>query len=112
MDDQRSLRKASAPDGRGSSSGLSQTLPPELLAEASRRLGWAGLIYGCTFAVAYFGPHLYATLTEPQHRYGPVRDTLSLVAISALRVTIICTPVTRQNAARPTHTAAITIGMR
>ena len=32
------------------------TLPPELLADASRRLGWAGLVYGTTYLVAYVGP--------------------------------------------------------
>jgi serine/threonine-protein kinase len=57
-------------------------MPPELLAEASRRLGWAGLIYACTFFAAYFGPHLYATLTQPDHRYGLLRDTLALAAVA------------------------------
>jgi serine/threonine-protein kinase len=83
MGSRRSLRKTSASDtGTPTGSGLSQSLPPELLAEASRRLGWAGLIYGCAFTVAYFGPHLYASLTEPAHRYSPGRDGLAIVAIS------------------------------
>src|SRR5262245_38409425 len=35
------------------------TLPPELLADASRRLGWAGLVYGTTYLVAYVGPLIF-----------------------------------------------------
>ena len=60
----------------------SATMPPELLAEASRRLGWAGLLYASAFLAAYFGPHVYATLTQPDHRYDWVRDTLALVAVA------------------------------
>ena len=34
------------------------TLPPELLREASRRLGWAGLIYAFGYFLAYWAPYL------------------------------------------------------
>src|SRR5690349_19873886 len=36
----------------------SPTLPPELLADAARRLGWAALIYAGGGAVAHFGRRL------------------------------------------------------
>jgi serine/threonine-protein kinase len=57
-------------------------MPPELLAEASRRLGWSGLVYSCTFFAAYFGPQLYVALTGQSHHYGLLRNTLALVAIA------------------------------
>ncbi len=37
-------------------------LPPDLLQRASRRLGWAALIYAGTYFMAYFG----ATVVEPE----------------------------------------------
>lgn len=54
-------RASETPTGTASSSTAS--LPPEVLAEASARLGWAGLIYSTTYALAYFGPHVIATAT-------------------------------------------------
>ena len=39
----------------GGSRYLSETLTPELMAEASRRLGWLGLIYAGGSIVARFG---------------------------------------------------------
>src|SRR5688572_16825456 len=57
------------------------TMPPELLADASRRLGWAGLIYSVTYALAYFGPHLIVTLADVDHRLTHAQDILSLIAI-------------------------------
>src|SRR4029453_6716783 len=41
-------------DDTGSRSGP-LPLPPELLAEASNRLGWAGVVYAATYTLAYFG---------------------------------------------------------
>ena len=40
-----------------------RSLPPDILAEASKRLGWAGLIYAGTYLFAYFGPYL--TMEHP-----------------------------------------------
>src|SRR5687767_8298188 len=83
MGENRFLCKASTVSGTTEPvSTTSFSVPPELLAEASRRLGWAGLLYACTFFSAYFGPHLYATLTQPMHRYGVFRDSLALAAIA------------------------------
>ncbi len=36
-------------------------IPPDLLAEAAKRLGWAGLLYSLTFFLGSFGPHLVAS---------------------------------------------------
>lgn len=38
-------------------------LPPDLLEEASRRLGWASLIYSTTFFLAFFGSHVLSAMT-------------------------------------------------
>jgi serine/threonine-protein kinase len=78
----RFLRKASASGSSPTLASAASAMPPELLAEASRRLGWAGLIYACTFTVAYFGPHIYASLTEPDHRYSGLRDSMAIGAIA------------------------------
>jgi eukaryotic-like serine/threonine-protein kinase len=48
---------------------ISQTFPPELMAEASRRLGWLGLLYCSIGLVAHFGTR--ALLTPA----GPIRVT-------------------------------------
>ena len=58
------------------------TLPPELLADASRRLGWLGLIYACTYALAYWGPHIVARLSEPEHTYGAVQNWAAVASIA------------------------------
>jgi serine/threonine-protein kinase len=57
------------------------TLPPELLAEASRRLGWAGLIYAVTYTLAYFGPHLIVSLADVEHGLTHAQDILAFAAI-------------------------------
>ena len=72
------LRKAS-PDTVHPAGPL--TMPPELLAEASRRLGWAGLIYGITYALAYFGPHLIVSLADVDHGLTRAQDIFALGAL-------------------------------
>jgi serine/threonine-protein kinase len=57
------------------------TMPPELLAEASRRLGWAGLIYGMTYALAYFGPQLIVSLADFDHGLTHAQDIFALCAL-------------------------------
>ena len=63
------------------------TMPPELLAEASRRLGWAGLIYAVTYTLAYFGPHLIVSLADVEHGLTHAQDILAFIAI-VLGVTV------------------------
>src|SRR5262245_3143176 len=55
---------------RAGSSHPSQTFPPELMAEATRRLGWLGLIYCTLGLVAHFGSR---ALLTPE---GPIRVTV------------------------------------
>ena len=55
---------------RAGSSFKSQTLPPELMAEAAWRLGWLGLIYCTVGLVAHFGSR---ALLTPE---GPIRVTV------------------------------------
>jgi serine/threonine-protein kinase len=83
MTDSLLVNKASATpstDTRGS--GASITLPPELLAEASRRLGWLGLVYACTYALAYWGQQLSAVYTDVEHSYGRAQDLTAMASIA------------------------------
>jgi serine/threonine-protein kinase len=52
------LKKASQTPTPTSVSTSRSAIPLELLHEASRRLGWAGLVYAGTFFLAYFGAHI------------------------------------------------------
>ncbi len=82
------LKKASeTPTPLGASGSL---IPPELLQEASRRLGWAGLVYSGTFFLAYFGSYL-ALGNDPGTAYGglglfegrmAVQSTAAVIAIA------------------------------
>jgi len=51
-------KTADTPTGRFGAATGTVTLPPELLREASRRLGWAGLIYAFGYFLAYWAPYL------------------------------------------------------
>ena len=82
MNDTVFLNKASAtpaPDEASVTGPLS--LPPELLADASRRLGWAGLVYGTTFFVAYFGPRVLGSYDAGNQQYVAVQTWAAVVAI-------------------------------
>jgi serine/threonine-protein kinase len=67
---------------RAGSSATVTSLPPELLAEASRRLGWAALIYACSYFVAYFGPHLIAWMTVPGYSFVRVQNWFATVSVA------------------------------
>src|SRR5262245_29917522 len=58
------------------------TLPPYLLAEASRRLGWAGLIYGMTYLIAYWVPYGITLLSGEPNRHNLLPDVVAIVSIS------------------------------
>jgi tRNA A-37 threonylcarbamoyl transferase component Bud32 len=78
IDDTLLLNKAPVTPASGVTRSWSKlTLPPELLAEASTRLGWAGLIYGSTYLLAYFGPYM----TQVQGSYTPVQNWTAVVSI-------------------------------
>jgi serine/threonine-protein kinase len=66
-------------DDPSSTGGL--TPPAELLAEASKRLGWAALIYAVCYSLAYFGPHVAAWLTLPNHRMWQVQHVFALLSV-------------------------------
>lgn len=42
--------------GSASSVRTSQTMPPELMAEAARRLPWLGLVFSVTYLLHRLGP--------------------------------------------------------
>jgi serine/threonine protein kinase len=71
---------SNAPEESSTASG-SVTLPPELLAEASRRLGWAALLYAVTYSLAYFGPHIVAWLTVPEHAFPRTQNLFAMLSI-------------------------------
>jgi serine/threonine-protein kinase len=61
---------------------LAVSVPSELLDEASRRLGWLGLIYSGTYFLAHFGPLLTLTLGGGDtHRIG-MQDAFAVAAIA------------------------------
>jgi serine/threonine-protein kinase len=57
------------------------TPPLELLSEASKRLGWAALIYSFAYTIAYFTPHLAAFLTVPGHPPWRVQHLFALASV-------------------------------
>jgi len=73
-------RAPETPTGTASASGAS--LPPEVLAEASARLGWAGLIYSTTYTLAYFGPHVIAAATTRTTDVFRMQSAFAAVSIA------------------------------
>ena len=65
------------------------TLPPELLAEASRRLGWAGVIYATTYFVAYWVPYSVTILSGQPALHYMLPDIVSIVSI-VMGVAVFC----------------------
>jgi len=56
-------------------------LPPDLLSRASRRLGWAALIYAGTYFLAYFGPFLLHP-SEFHHLAGNPSTPVAVICIA------------------------------
>jgi hypothetical protein len=77
------LNKAAATTAapQATPSGL-LTLPPELLADASRRLGWAGLVYGTTYFLAYFGPRVLGQFDAGNQQYLAVQTWTAVLSIA------------------------------
>jgi serine/threonine protein kinase len=63
------------------SSSATLTLPPELLAEASRRLGWAALLYAGTYALAYFGPLIVVWATVPNPVFAHTQNLFAALSV-------------------------------
>jgi tRNA A-37 threonylcarbamoyl transferase component Bud32 len=57
------------------------SLPPELLAEASRRLGWAALLYSSAYFAAYFGPHVIAWMTVPGYEFIRIQNIFATLSV-------------------------------
>jgi serine/threonine-protein kinase len=66
----------------GSTTSGPITLPPELLAEASRRLGWAALLYAVGYTLGYFGPHVVSWLTVPGYTFSRTQNLFALWSIA------------------------------
>lgn len=60
---------------------LSASLPPEILAQSSHRLGWLGLIYAGAYTLAHFGQWAIITLGGGQSPVAPPQHVLAVVAI-------------------------------
>ena len=69
-------------DRADSSATESVSLPPDLLAEASRRLGWAAMIYSGVYLLAYTGPNLIAWATVPAYRFNPLQNAFAAGSIA------------------------------
>jgi hypothetical protein len=77
-------RTAVRPDAVDTTSGETHATPsPELVLEASQRLGWAALIYASAYSVAYFGPHLVAWLTEPGYPFWRTQNIFAIVSVTS-----------------------------
>jgi serine/threonine-protein kinase len=84
----RFLHKASATPtpGAGATASFSRGLPPDLLQAASKRLGWAALLYSGTFFLAFMGPHLFRATADyvPEHGLWdqPLQTAVSFASIA------------------------------
>jgi len=70
-----------------STSEMSRTLPPELMAEASWRLGWLGLIYAVACLVGHFGERALLMLTGSIDQGARTQDVF-LVATVAMGIAV------------------------
>jgi hypothetical protein len=70
-----------------SSSGMSRSFPPELMAEAAWRLGWLGLIYAVAGVIAHFGRRALLALTGSIDPGMRLQDALVVVVV-AMGVTV------------------------
>ena len=72
-------------------------LPPDLLQRASRRLGWAALIYAGTYFMAYFA----AALTDPVHRSQLLEHPATPVAAASIAMGLGIYLLSRYGRIRP-----------
>ena len=74
-----------------SSTGRTTTLPADVLRDASRRLGWAALVYSGTYLLAFAGPYFFIhtglVASAPEHP-SMVLPTIVAVASIAMGVAV------------------------
>ena len=69
------LNKATdAPSGQSAARAGPVSLPPELLREASVRLGWTGMIYAVAYALAYWVPFFVQRTQHPEWPFVVVEN--------------------------------------
>jgi serine/threonine-protein kinase len=79
----RRLRRASHGSSGGPVAGeTTGSLPPELLREASNRLGWAGLIYAAGYTLAYWAPFFIRRRTNPEMTFAELTHVFALLSIA------------------------------
>jgi serine/threonine-protein kinase len=83
------------------------TLPPELLAEASRRLGWLGLIYSGAYALAYFGARIAISLGGAPYDWSGVQD---LFAVGSVAMGLAVFFLARRNMLSPQRLLDVGLG--
>jgi serine/threonine-protein kinase len=83
-DDKVLLNKATeSPSGHTQTQGGgATTLPPELLREASVRLGWAGVIYAVAYTLAYWVPFLVQHAQHPELSFTRIENVFATASIA------------------------------
>jgi len=105
MDDRQSSGITAAIDS-GATGPSTGSLPLDILQEASKRLGWAALIYAGTFTLAYFGSYLFFSTGEgvAQHEmalFGEARFVQSTVAVISIATGLAVFILSRRLRDRP-----------
>ena len=68
--------------GSASSVLTSQTMPPELMAEAARRLPWLGLVFSVTYILHRLGQRTVIGLTGTMQAGLAIQDAFDLAAVT------------------------------
>jgi len=76
-------RAALTPTGAAIDLDGPATLPPELLREASVRLGWAGILYASAYTLAYWVPFFINKSTHPELRLTNPENFVAIVSIAS-----------------------------
>jgi hypothetical protein len=69
-------------ESQGRASEWSHTFPPEMMAEAARRLGWLGLIYSATGLIGHFGRRLAAVWSGSVPFEPLFQDAVGVIAVA------------------------------
>ena len=59
-----------------------RTLPPEMVAEAAKRLGWLGLIYAVSVLIGHFGRRIGLAWSNGLAFEPQVQDAVGVVAMA------------------------------